>query len=85
MINSTAILISWDPPPFLDQNGDIISYQLKITDQNRTAVITNVNMTSYVATMLQEFEVYSIEITAETVIGLGPFSEPVNNQTFEDG
>ena len=85
MINSTAILISWDPPPFLDQNGDIISYQLKITDQNRTAIIANVNMTSYVATMLQKFEVYSIEITAETIIGLGPFSEPVNNQTFEDG
>ena len=89
VINSTAISVSWYPPPLLDQNGDIIGYQLMITNQNRTnssAVAVNVtNMTSYVAIMLQEFEVYSIEIAAETAIGLGPFSDPVMNQTFEDG
>ena len=91
VINSTAISISWDPPPFLDQNGDIIGYQLMITNQNRTnssAVVDNVrvsNITSYVATELEEFEVYSIEIAAQTAIGLGPFNDPVSNQTFEDG
>ena len=89
VINSTSISVSWYPPPFLDQNGEIIGYQLMITNQNRTnsqPMIFNVtNVTSYVATMLQEFEVYIIEIAAETAIGLGPFSEPVNNQTLEDG
>lgn len=89
VINSTAISVSWDPPPFLDQNGDIIGYQLMITNQNRTnssASVFNVTgITSYVATMLEEFEVYSIEIAARTAIGLGPFSDPVRNQTFEDG
>ena len=89
VINSTAISVSWYPPPLLDQNGDIIGYQLMITNQNRTnssAVIINVtNITSYVAIMLQEFEVYSIEISVETAIGLGPFSDPVSDQTFEDG
>ena len=81
--------MSWNPPPFLDQNGDIIGYQLMITNQNRTnysATVVNVtNITSYVAIMLQEFEVYNIEIAARTVIGLGPFSDAVSNQTFEDG
>ena len=89
VINSTAILISWDPPPFLDQNGDIIGYELMITNQNRTnssAIIVNVtNTTSYVATMLREFEVYSIEIAARTSVGLGPFSDPLSNRTSEDG
>ena len=89
VINSTAISISWNPPPFLDQNGDIIGYQLMITNQNRTnssAIVYNItNITSYVAIMLEEFEVYSIEIAARTFVGLGPFSDPVNNQTFTDG
>ena len=89
VINSTAILVSWYPPPILDQNGDIIGYQLTITNQNRTnssAIVVSVtNVTSYTATMLEEFEVYSFEIAAETAIGLGPFSVAVNNQTLEDG
>ena len=81
--------MSWYPPPFLDQNGDIIGYQLMITNQNRSnssVMVVNVtNETSYIATMLQEFEVYSFEIAAQTAIGLGPFSDAVSNQTFEDG
>ena len=89
VINSTSISVSWYPPPFPDQNGDIIGYQLMITNQDRTnsqPMLFNVtNVTSYVATMLQEFEVYSIEIAAETAVGLGPFSEPVRDQTLEDG
>ena len=88
VINSTAISVSWYPPPFLDQNGDITGYQLMITNQNRTnssAMVVSVTNTSYVAIMLQEFEVYSIEIAAQTAIGLGPFSDRVSDQTFEDG
>ena len=89
VINATAILISWNIPPFLDQNGDIIGYQLMITNQNRTnssATVYNIaNITSYVATMLEEFEVYSIEIAAQTAVGLGPFSDPVSDQTLIDG
>ena len=89
MANSSAISIFWNPPPFLDQNGDIIGYQLMITNQNRTntpAIIYNVtNFTSYTANMLEEFEVYNITVAAWTSVGLGPFSDPVNNQTFEDG
>ena len=89
VINSTSITVYWNPPPFLDQNGDIIGYQLMITNQNRTNsstfVVNVTNTTSYVAINLQEFEVYSFEIAAMTVVGLGPFSDAVSNQTFEDG
>ena len=89
VINSTSISVSWYPPSFLDQNDDIIGYQLMITNQNRTnsqpTFVNVTNVTTYVAIMLQEFEVYSIAIAAETGIGLGPFSKPVSDQTFEDG
>jgi len=85
--NSSAISIFWNPPPFLDQNGIIIGYQLMITNQNRTnsSAIVFTNITSYTANMLEEFEVYNIEIAAQTSIGFGPFSDPISNQTFEDG
>jgi len=87
VINSTAILISWNPPSFLDQNGAIIGYQLVITKRiNSFAIMYNAtNVTSYIAAMLEEFKVYIIEIAAWTLIGLGPFSDPVSSQTFEDG
>ena len=89
VINSTAISVSWYPPPTLDQNGDIIGYQLMITNQNRSnssvIVVDVANVTSYDAAMLEEFEVYTFEIAAETAVGLGPFSNAVSNQTFEDG
>ena len=88
VINSTAILVSWNPPPFLNQNGDIIAYQLMITNENRTtssAFVVNITNKTYVAIGLEEFEVYSFEIAASTVVDFGPFSDAVSNQTFEDG
>ena len=86
VISSTSISVSWNPPPLPDQNGDITGYQLVITNENRSSYFVRiVNVTSYVATNLQEFEVYSFEIAAMTVIGLGPFSDAITNQTFEDG
>ena len=89
VINSTSISVYWNPPPFLDQNGDIIGYQLMITNQNRTNsstfVVNVTNTTSYVAINLQEFEVYSFKIAAVNIVGLGPFSDVNSNQTFEDG
>ena len=59
-----------------------------ITNQNMNSsgyVVNVSNVTSYVAISLQEFEVYGFEIAAMTVIGLGPFSDVIANQTFEDG
>ena len=89
VISSTSISVYWNTPPLPDQNGDITGYQLMITNVNRSSslvlVVDVINMTSYVAINLQEFEVYSFEIAAMTVIGLGPFSDAVTNQTFEDG
>ena len=80
----------WHPLPLVNQNGIIISYQIKITNLNKTspiAIIITVNITkdSYTATGLQIHTLYSFEVAAATSIGLGPFSDIVINQTFEDG
>ena len=85
MINSTAILIFWNPPPPIYQNGNITGYQVLVTDLNGNNFTANTTHTSYVAVDLQIHALYDFEVTAMTVIGIGPFSDPVSNQTFEDG
>ena len=75
----------WDPPPFDDQNGIITSYSVIIINQNATVASAVINSTSFVVNNLQEFQEYSIEIAAMTAVGLGPFSNPVSDQTLEDG
>jgi len=86
VLNSTSISVFWNEPPFLDQNGVITGYQVNVTNINRTNVSTVVNVTntSHIALDLQEFEAYDIEVAAMTAVGLGPFSDPVRNQTLED-
>ena len=89
VINSTSISVSWRSPPISDQNGNIIGYQLMIIDQshnNFLASVVNVtNTISYIASDLQKFGVYSFKVAAMTVIGLGPFSDFISNQTHQDG
>ena len=85
VISSTSISVFWDPPPFNDQNGVITGYQVNIIYQNTTIVSIITINTSIVANNLQEFEEYVIEVAAMTSVGLGPFSDPVSSQTFEDG
>ena len=87
MINSTSISVYWDPPPFDDQNGVITSYTVIITNLNRTNISMSINVTntSYTAIDLEEFKVYDIQVAAMTPVGLGPFSDVIRSQTFEDG
>lgn len=82
VISSTAIMIIWNPPPLIYQNGFIISYQLLITDINFTATTTHTN---YTASGLQINTLYYFVVAAATAIGFGPSSDPVSDQTFEDG
>ena len=82
------ILIFWNPPPLVNQNGIITGYQVMVTNLNRTnssAITINTNNTSYVVMGLQINTLYNFKVAAMTIIGLGPFSDPVSNQTFEDG
>jgi len=87
VINSTSISVYWDPPPLDDQNGVITGYTVIITNINRTSISMTISVTntSYTAINLEEFEVYHIQVAAMTAIGLGPFSDVIRSQTFEDG
>lgn len=87
VISSTSISVYWDPPPLGDQNGVITGYRVIIINLNRTSISVNVNVfgTNFTAMNLEEFEAYNIQVAAMTAVGLGPFSNVIRSQTFEDG
>ena len=78
-------MIIWNPPPPVYQNGFINGYQLLITDVNGINSTATTTHTSYTAVGLKINTLYNFEVAATTVIGYGPSSDPVSNQTFEDG
>ena len=89
VLSSTAIMVTWEEVPAIEENGIIINYEvefepLEFTD---TLMINTTNGTSFstVITGLQEFVAYNIHVRAYTRVGPGPFSVAVTNRTFEDG
>lgn len=84
--NSTAINLVWEPPPPEHQNGLIEAYYITVTvDETREQFQLTSTTAALVATGLHPYYTYSFSIAAVTAAGMGPFSEPARNQTFEDG
>ena len=87
--SSTSILVTWGQVPAIDRNGIIISYDVEYTQDTYPAAPTiqnrTVNDTMVILTGLQEYVVYSIRVRASTIVGSGPFSENVTEQTQEAG
>ena len=86
-VSSTSIMVTWDDPLEADQNGIIISYIVRYTNLNRSEDEQFNSSTSerqLTLLDLQEYEEYNISIAAETVVGVGPFSDPSSIFTFED-
>jgi receptor-type tyrosine-protein phosphatase Q len=84
--SSTTVLISWQPPPFEDQNGPIVYYILILSDLVFSLEDIEVNTSSlnYIATHLEEHNTYSYIVAAATDVGTGPYSAPLNFTTEED-
>ena len=84
-LTSESISLSWDPPPFDQQNGRIRQYLINVTELDTG--------TSFLQTSLgTEFTVYSLhphyyyEFTiAAVTVGVGPATPPIVVQTNEDG
>ena len=81
--------MSWNEVPELDQNGNIIAYevQLEPLDFRVNISVDLVNATNLQerATDLEEFVSYNIIVRAYTSVGPGPYSDPVIVRTLEDG
>lgn len=67
-LNSTHILLTWDPPPPNETNGDIQGYRLTlyIIEEDSTFTITS-NTTERIVGPLHPYYTYNISIQAVTV------------------
>ena len=79
-INSTAIQLTWSPPP--TPYGIVISYNItyNLSEIIRFSVLSSVLVgaedgTSYLVTGLNEYTTYELEIFASTRIGPGPSTQ----------
>ena len=85
--SSTSIFVGWEPVPFLDQNGVILSYTVTYRalpsgssqTKNVTAPANHTTLSG-----LNEYTNYSITVFASTSKGSGNQSTPIVVITDED-
>ena len=84
-LHPKAILLTWLPPPYLQQNGIIRKYSVYVTEsetghlRNYTTSATNLSVTSLHPYYTYEFAVQAVTIAA------GPLSDPIAVTTPEAG
>lgn len=84
ILNSTTVHLKWSPPELHLQNGIITGYNVVVNwldipaNKSMVAINTTVHQaTSLIMTNLTSGVSYSVQIAAETIVGLGPFSQKV--------
>ena len=98
---SRSIMLSWEPPSLEEQNGLLVQYHVIVMEtqilylDNGTVISQmgmNFNRTYNVSEgrtqlidMLHPSYNYTVRIAAATVVGIGPFSNPITVMTLEDG
>ncbi|KAL0839414.1 hypothetical protein ABMA28_016139 [Loxostege sticticalis] len=84
ILNTTTVHLKWSPPELHLQNGIITGYNVVVNwldipaNKSMVAINTTVQQaTSLIMTNLTSGVSYSVQIAAETIVGLGPFSQKV--------
>lgn len=85
VVTSTAVFITWQPPPTEHQNGDITHYIVNVTElkTGNNFLIISQNVSTTISS-LHPFYNYSISIAAHT-IGIGPSTMNIIVETAMDG
>ncbi|XP_060131366.1 receptor-type tyrosine-protein phosphatase S isoform X1 [Zootoca vivipara] len=87
---STAILVSWRPPPAESQNGVLNGYSVRYraldSEDMEPREVTNIQATTnqILLESLEKWTEYRITVVAHTIVGPGPESSPVIVRTDED-
>ena len=101
IVSSQSVQLSWEPPLIIEQNGILLQYHVIVMEtqilylDNGTVISQmgmNFNRTYNVSEgrtqlidMLHPSYNYTVRIAAATVVGIGPFSDPITVMTLEDG
>ena len=84
--DSRTLVLSWEPPLPEDRNGIITNYTVNITEietgRQFQLVTDNTTITAF---PLHPHYTYSCTVTAETSVGLGPYTALRAVQMPEDG
>lgn len=94
--SSTSLLVSWRPPPLESQNGVLVGYRVHYqvvgpseggSDDEEPLEEPTIPATEEQVLLqrLEKWTQYRITVSASTVIGPGPESEPLMCRTDEDG
>ena len=79
VLNSRTLNVTWEPPIFEGQNGEILSYRVIIEDANRIDYDTIYDVSGKLLEKtvgdLLPFHLYSIKVAASTSVGLGPSAQ----------
>uniref|UniRef100_A0ABM5EMA3 protein-tyrosine-phosphatase n=1 Tax=Pogona vitticeps TaxID=103695 RepID=A0ABM5EMA3_9SAUR len=87
---STAILVSWQPPPAESQNGVLEGYSIRYraldADDTEPKEVTGIppETNQILLEPLEKWTEYRITVVARTMVGPGPESSPVIVRTDED-
>nr|XP_040041194.1 receptor-type tyrosine-protein phosphatase S isoform X16 [Gasterosteus aculeatus aculeatus] len=97
--SSTSLLVRWRPPPLMSHNGDLVGYRVRYQvvgpseggsddgePMEEPRVPPRVPPTEDVVLLnrLEKWTQYRVTVSARTVIGPGPESEPLLCRTDED-
>lgn len=89
MGNETTLNVYWNNVTMIHQNGIILGYRLRLQREDGNSVARNITVGpdayAYVFSDLLIFQNYSIQLTAFTVKGNGPWSEKKYQVTDESG
>ena len=99
--SSQSIQLSWDPPVTGEQNGILLQYHVIVIEtqilyldngtvmsqlgMNRNRTYNVSEGCTQLIDMLHPSYNYTVRIAAATVVGIGPFSDPITVMTLEDG
>ena len=86
--SSTEIIVTWEEVLPIDQNGIITNYEIRFEPlqfmESLDTMFVNPTGMAVNLTNLQEYVEYNISVRAYTIIGPGPYSDPVTERTLED-
>ena len=93
VLSPTSIVVTWNEVPPIDQNGEIIGYDLiyepleTFSGAIELTRVNNLPASSPGLTLhgLEEYVSYNISVSASTQVGPGPFSVPLTAVTDEAG
>ncbi|XP_067293294.1 neogenin isoform X3 [Pseudorasbora parva] len=86
VLNSTSIMVRWQPPPPGTLNGELTGYKLRYRKGLRRADAIEISTSQLFQLIdgLEKGKVYTVRVSATTVNGTGPTTEWIAAETFEN-